>query len=88
MRLKSRSRISASVLISSVFARPGHADQQTVTSGEQRDQHFFDDLVLADDDFANLAEHGLALDGEFFDLCDFMLLNLVDSMRLLFIERS
>ena len=52
--------MSASVLISSVFARPGHAGDQAVAAGEQRDQHLLDDFVLADDDLAELGENALA----------------------------
>ena len=66
MRLKSRSRMSASVLISSVFARPGHAGDQAMAAGEQRDQHLLDDFVLADDDLAELGENALAALGDFF----------------------
>ena len=64
MRLKSRSRISASVLISSVLARPGHAGDQAVAAGEERDQHLLDDLVLPDDDLAQLGEDALAPFGD------------------------
>ena len=39
----------ASVLMSSVLARPGHAGEQAVAAGEEGDQHLIDDLVLADD---------------------------------------
>ena len=66
IRLKSRSRMSASVLISSVFARPGHAGDQAVAAGEERDQHLLDDLVLADDDLAQLGENALAARRDFF----------------------
>ena len=45
-------RISASVLISSVFASPGTPVMQAVAAGEQGDQHLVDDLVLPDDDLA------------------------------------
>ena len=34
------------------LGQPGHADEQAVAAGEQRDQHLIDDLVLADDDLA------------------------------------
>ena len=33
---------------------------QAVAAGEQRDQHLIDDLVLADDDLAQLGEDPLA----------------------------
>ena len=46
--------------MSSVLARPGHAGDQAVPAGEERDQHLLDDLVLADDDLAELGEDALA----------------------------
>ena len=49
MRLNLRLTASASVLISSVFARPGHAAQQAVAAGEETGQDFAPDLLLADD---------------------------------------
>ena len=60
IRLNDRSRICATVLISSVLARPGHAGDQAVAAGEQRHQHLIDHLVLADDDLADLGEDPLA----------------------------
>ena len=59
MRLNDRSRICATVLISSVLARPGHAGDQAVAAGEERHQHFVDDRVLPDDDLADLGEDAL-----------------------------
>ncbi len=47
-----------------------------MAAGEQRDQNFFDDPVLADDDLADFAEHGVAFVGKLFDLGDLMLLYL------------
>ena len=38
----------------------GHAGDQAVAAGEERDQHLLDDLVLADDDLAQLGENPLA----------------------------
>ena len=76
MRLKSKSKISARVLIKKRLRQPRHADEQAVAAGEQRDQDLFDDAVLADDDLADLAEHGVAFVGELFDLGDLMLLYL------------
>ena len=38
------------------LGQPGHAGDQAVAAGEQRDQHLIDDLVLADDDLAQLGE--------------------------------
>ena len=55
IRLNLRSTASASVLISSVLARPGHAAQQAVAAGEERDQDLVDDALLADDDLGELA---------------------------------
>ena len=45
---------AASVLMSSVFARPGHAAQQAVTAGEERDQNLANDALLADDRLGEL----------------------------------
>ena len=41
-----------------------HAGDQAVAAGEQRDQHLLDDLVLADDDLAELGEDALAAFGD------------------------
>src|SRR5205814_4151502 len=38
----------------------GHAGNQAMAAGEQRDQHVLDNVVLADDDLAKLAEDPLA----------------------------
>ena len=40
--------------------QPGHAGQQAVAAGEERDQHLLDDLVLTDDDLAELVKNPLA----------------------------
>ena len=45
--------------------QPGHAGDQAVAAGEQRDQHLLDDLVLADDDLAQLGENALAARRDF-----------------------
>ena len=58
--------MSASVLMSSVFARPGHARDEAVAAREERDEHLFDDLVLTDDDLAELGENALAALRDFF----------------------
>ena len=60
IRLNDRSRICATVLISSVLARPGHAGDQAVAAGEERHQDLIDDLVLPDDDLADLRQDPLA----------------------------
>ena len=60
MRLNDRSRICATVLMSSVLARPGHAGDQAVPAGEERDEHLIDHRVLPDDDLADLGEDALA----------------------------
>ena len=44
----------------------GHAGDQAVAAREQRDEHFFDDFVLADDDLAQLREDLLAAFGDAF----------------------
>ena len=44
----------------------GHAGDQTVAAGEQRNQHLIDDLVLPDDDLAQLGENALAARRDFF----------------------
>ena len=54
IRLKVRFSASASVWIISVLARPGHADQQAVAAGEDRDQQLLEHRVLADDHLAHL----------------------------------
>ena len=41
--------------MSSVFARPGHAAQQAMAAGEERDQDLADHALLADDDLGELA---------------------------------
>ena len=56
MRLNFRSSTCASVAISSVFARPGHADDQAVAADEQRQQHQLDDVGLADDALLQLGD--------------------------------
>jgi hypothetical protein len=47
-----------------------------MTSGEQRDQNFLDDVILANDDFADFAKHAVALGSELFNFGDFVLLYL------------
>ena len=42
------------------LGQPRHAGDQAVAAGEQRDQDLLDDLVLADDDLAQLGENPLA----------------------------
>ena len=42
------------------LGQPGHAGDQAVAAGEERDEHLLDDLVLADDDLAELGEDPLA----------------------------
>ena len=42
----------------------GHAGDQAVAAGEERDQHLLDDLVLSDDDLAELGENALAAFGD------------------------
>ena len=54
MRLNFRSTASASFLISSVLARPGHAAEQAVAAGQEGNQDLADDALLADDDLREL----------------------------------
>ena len=42
------------------FGQAGHTGNQAVPAGKQRDQDFFDHLVLADDDFSQFGENLLA----------------------------
>ncbi len=42
----------------------GHAGDQAVSAREERDQYFFDDFVLTDDDLAQLGEDLLAAFGD------------------------
>jgi hypothetical protein len=49
--------LSASVRTVSVFARPGHALEQDVPTGEQPDEQPLDHVLLADDAPGDLAEH-------------------------------
>jgi hypothetical protein len=58
------------------FRQTRYADEQAMALGKQRHQDLFNDFVLTDDHLANLAEHGVALVGKFFDLGNFVLLNL------------
>ena len=60
MRLNFRSSTRAIEWMSSVLARPGHADDQAVAADEQRQQHLVDDLVLADDELLQLFDDALA----------------------------
>ena len=57
IRLKSMSRIWASVLTISVLARPGHAHQQAVAAGEDGGEDLLDHLGLADDDLLQFLLH-------------------------------
>ena len=38
------------------LGQPGHADEQAVAAGEEGGEELLDDLVLADDDLADLLE--------------------------------
>jgi hypothetical protein len=58
------------------FRQSGNADQQTMALGEQGDQNFLDDVILADNDFADFAKHAVALGSELFDFGDLVLLDL------------
>ena len=54
MRLNDRFSVRASVLIISVFARPGTPSSRQWPRLKSADQQLFDDLVLADDDARKL----------------------------------
>ena len=63
MRLKLRSRICGQRADQQRLGQAGHAGQQAVPAGEERDQQLIDDVVLADDDLAQLARRcGAAFD--------------------------
>ena len=64
MRLNWMSRIRARVLTIRVLARPGHADQQAVSAGEDGGEDLLDHLVLADDDLLQFFLHQFAVLGE------------------------
>ena len=49
-----RARVRSSV----VLPRPGTPSSRTMSTGEQADEHAFDDVVLADDDFGNFPAYG------------------------------
>jgi hypothetical protein len=44
--------------------------------GEQGDQNFLDDVILADNDFADFTKHAVTLGSELFDFGDLVLLDL------------
>ena len=58
-RLNEPPSTSATVLIVSVLARPGHALEQHVAAGEQRDEQPLEHPLLADDDALDLEQRGL-----------------------------
>jgi hypothetical protein len=60
MRLNLRSSTRASEWMSSVLASPGTPDDEAVAADEQREQHLADDVVLADDELAQLRDNLLA----------------------------
>ena len=59
MRLNLSDIVSASLLTSSVFGEAGYAHQQAMPTGKQANGELFDDLVLADDDSAELGTEPL-----------------------------
>ena len=59
MRLNSPPIASARVLIAIVLARPGHALDEDVAAGEQRDDQPLQQVVLADDDLLDLVQQPL-----------------------------
>ena len=60
MRLKLEVEDAGERLDEQRLGQPGHAGEQAVAAGEERDQHLIDDLVLPDDDLAQLVEDPLA----------------------------
>ena len=59
MRLNSPPIASASVLMAIVLARPGHALDEDVAAGEERDDQPLQQVVLADDDLLDLVQQAL-----------------------------
>ena len=55
-RLNEPPSTSATVLTVSVLARPGHALEQHVAAGQQRDQHALEHRFLADDHALDLEQ--------------------------------
>mgnify|MGYP003693796461 CR=1 FL=1 len=51
------------------LGQAGHAGDQAVAAGEQRDEHLLDDLVLSDDDLAQLGENTLRVPPRLFQRC-------------------
>ncbi len=49
------------------LGQTGHAGDQTMTAGEERNQHLLDHFVLADDDLAQLGENARAALRDFLD---------------------
>ncbi len=60
IRLKSRSRMSATVLIEQGLRQARHARDEAMAAGEQRDEHLLHHVVLADDHLPQLGEDALA----------------------------
>ena len=67
MRLNDRCRILRDGADQQRLGQAGHADQQAVAAAEQGHQQLLDDLVLADDDLADLLGHLLVGGGEIAD---------------------
>ena len=69
MRLNFSDIVSASLLTSSVLARPGTPINRRVAAGKQADRQLFDHIVLADDDSAQLAAESAVELAQFVDRC-------------------
>ena len=71
MRLNDRCRISRERADQQRLGQPRHADEQAVAAAEDGHQELLDDLVLADDDLADLVGHPLVGGGDFLDRLNF-----------------
>ena len=67
MRLKLSESAFATVETSSVFASPGHADEQAVPAAEEGHEELFDHRFLPEDDLADLFRQPLVGGGQFAD---------------------
>ena len=54
MRLNVRCKIARNRADQKRLGEPGHADEQTMAATKEADEQLLDDLLLADDDFADL----------------------------------
>ena len=54
MRVNLRSRTLRERVDEQRLREAGHADEEAVAAGEERDEHLLDDVVLPDDELAQL----------------------------------